>query len=237
MNATELSAVRTPATPAFSIPDVLAKELSRYLEEQIIFGDIPPGSRLVEEVIVRQHGVSRSPVREAFRALERDGLLVRQSRKGVTVSSLTLRDLDEIYSCRLMLEGLAAEEAAKNRSDAQVHILRQTLHLLEAAFKTNDARQYFRYNVMMSEQISQFGGNATLRRLLDAIGKQALRYRYVAYSHSPAMIQRSIAGNQEIVEAIARQNARHARSLTEDLIHQSWQEIRGFLSKDDLAVA
>ena len=109
--------------PEFRIPDVLAKELARFLQDQIVFGDIAPGMRFIEEDIVRRYNVSRSPVREAFRLLEQDGLLVRDRRRGVRVGMLSVRDLDEIYACRTPLEGMAAETAAQHRTDAHLPAL------------------------------------------------------------------------------------------------------------------
>lgn len=209
----------------FKAPALLGSELASFLEAQIVFGELEPNTRLVEETIVRQFGVSRSPVREAFRSLEQSGLTVRQSRKGVSVSATSRKDLDEVYSCRMVLEGLAAEEAARNRSDADIVALRNLVELLERAAAARDIREYFRHNVSMSSQICQAASNATLTRLLASLGKQALRYRYMVYSRLPEMIDVSLEANQAIVEAIALQNARYARSLTEDVIQRSWRSI------------
>lgn len=221
----------------FRVPDIIAKELSRFLEDQIVFGDLPPNSRLVEEDIVRRHGVSRSPVREALRMLEQDGLALRESRRGVWVSPMGLKDLDEVYACRLALEGLAAEGAATNRSEGDIALLQQSLGSLEAAYDRKDLRGYFRQNVVLTEQIHVVSGNVTLTRLLSNIGKQALRYRYLAYSQSPDMMQVSVEANQEIVEAIARQRARSARTLMEDLIQRSWQVVRTHVAAAEAAAA
>src|SRR4051812_23631125 len=82
--AAHLSLLRQHGAP-FKAPALLGSELASFLEDQIVFGELEPNSRLVEEAVVRQYGVSRSPVREAFRSLEQSGLAVRQSRKGVSV--------------------------------------------------------------------------------------------------------------------------------------------------------
>lgn len=210
----------------FRVPDLLAKELAKFLEDEIIFGTLAPNERLVEEDIVKKHGVSRSPVREALRMLEQDGLALRESRRGVRVAPVSLGDLDEVYSCRLVLEGLAAEGAAANRTAADVKAIYRSLKLLENAYRKKNIREYFERNVDLTKQIHLSSGNATLRRLLGNIGKQALRYRYLAYSRSPEIMQHSIEGNREIVEAIERQRGRNARLLTEDLIQKSWHVIR-----------
>ena len=212
--------------PAFQIPDVLAKELARFLQDQIVYGDIAPGTRLIEEDVVRRYSVSRSPVREAFRFLEQDGLLVRDRRRGVRVGVLSVADLDEIYACRIPLEGLAAEAAAQHRTQAHLPALEAAMAGLQAAFGEANLREYFQQNVRLTDQILLASGNATLRRLLGTIGKQALRYRYLAYSRNPTMMQLSVETNRGIIDAILHQRGRMARMLTEDLIQQSWQVIR-----------
>lgn len=212
--------------PAFQIPDVLAKELARFLQDKIVYGELAPGVRLIEEDIVRRYNVSRSPVREAFRILEQDGLLVRDRRRGVRVGLLSVTDLDEIYACRLPLEGLAAEEAATHRTDAHLPGLEAAMDGLQAAFQASSVGEYFEQNVRLTDRILLASGNATLRRLIGIIGKQALRYRFLAYSRTTAMMQLSVETNREIIDAIVHQRGRTARMLTEDLIQQSWKGIR-----------
>jgi DNA-binding GntR family transcriptional regulator len=215
-----------PTTSTFRVPAVIATELAQHLEEQIVYGDLAPGARLIEEDLVRKHDVSRSPVRESFRLLEQDGLVARESRRGVRVSPISLADLNEVYTCRLALEALAAETAAAHRTDANIAALRRALADLEAAFRTHDPRQYFRCNVMLTDCIHAAAGNATLSRLLRSIGKQSLRYRYLAYRDAPEMLPISVEGNQQIIDAIVAQRARHARTLTEDLIQISWNKMK-----------
>src|SRR5256885_16426996 len=82
------------------------------LEKEIIFGELAPMARLTEEEVASRYGVSRSPVREALRLLERDGLVLRAARRGIWVAPLSVKDFDEVYSCRIALEGIAAEQAA-----------------------------------------------------------------------------------------------------------------------------
>jgi len=206
-------------SPSFAVPEVIAKELTRFLEDQIIFGELLPGERLVEEEIVRRHDVSRSPVRESFRMLEQDGLVVRESRKGVRGSPIDLRDLDEVYTCRITLDGLAAEVAATCRTDEHIERMRAVIANLRVAHDSADLPRYFRENVRLTDEISVACGNATLKRLLKTISKQALRYRWLAYSRAPDMLSLSLEANQEIVDAIARGRGKHARMLTEDILN------------------
>jgi DNA-binding GntR family transcriptional regulator len=219
------------ATGIFRVPAVIATELARHLEEQIIYGDLAPGARLIEEDLVRKHDVSRSPVRESFRLLEQDGLVTRESRRGVRVSPISVADLDEVYTCRLALEALAAETAAQHRTTQNIATLKRAMEDLGVAYRAQDPREYFRCNVSLTDQIHLAAGNNTLTRLLRSIGKQGLRYRYLAYQHAPEMLPISVEGNQQIVEAIIAQRAKHARTLTEDLILLSWNKMKSVFAE------
>ena len=97
---------------------VLAEELARYIESEIIFCEIAPGTRLTEEDISARYGLSRSPVREAFRLLAADGLVVLSARRGIRVTPVSRRDLAEVQGCRIELEGLAAAQAAAHSQPA-----------------------------------------------------------------------------------------------------------------------
>jgi len=214
------------AATAFRVPDIIAKDLTRHIEAQIIFGDLAPNPRLVAEEIVQKYNVSRSPVREALRLLEQEGLALRQSRRGVWVSPLGLDDLDEVYSCRVVLEGLAVELAAKNHIDSDMTAIRQAFAAFEATLASDDVRAFFQHNLALAATIYAAARNRTLKRLLGSVGKQSLRYRYFAYAHAPEMKTVSVEGHRAILNAIEKRNARHARSLMEDLIQQSWSAIR-----------
>ncbi len=211
---------------AFRVPDIIAKDLARHIEDQIVFGELAPNTRLVEEEIVQRYNVSRSPVREALRALEEKGLAVRESRRGVWVSPLGLEDLEEVYSYRIVMEGLAAELAAQHRSDEDMAAIEDSYAALSATRDSDDMKQFFRANLALSKSIHSAAHNKTLKRLLASIGNQSLRYRYLAYSHAPEMMTASVEGNREIIAAIEKKNARHARILMEDLIQRSWTVIR-----------
>ena len=92
---------RSPLLISAAIPE----ELASRLEDEIIFGAATAACRLTEDEVALRFGVSRSPVREALRLLERDGLVVREARKGIWVAPLSLKDFDEVYVCRIELEG------------------------------------------------------------------------------------------------------------------------------------
>jgi DNA-binding GntR family transcriptional regulator len=96
------------------LTEAIPEGLARRLEDEIISGRLEPLTRLIEEEVALRYGVSRSPVREALRLLERDGLVNRAARQGIWVAPMSLRDFDEVYTCRIPLEGIAAAQAARS---------------------------------------------------------------------------------------------------------------------------
>ena len=147
----------------FRVPDIIAKDLARHIEDQIIFGELAPNTRLVEEEIVQRYNVSRSPVREALRTLEQEGLAIRESRRGVWVGPLGLQDLEEVYSCRIVMEGLATELAAQHRSEEDMDNINAAYAALAATNNSEDMRQFFRANLVLSNSIHSAAHNSTLK--------------------------------------------------------------------------
>lgn len=210
---------------------VIPEELADILQAEIIHGRLTPETRLTEEEIALRYGVSRSPVREALRHLEADGLVVRAARRGIWVAPLSLRDLDEIYACRVSLEGLAAEQASKSPNMQLKERLLQLLPAMRNAAEKGDVEAFFARDVDGSALIYQLADNTTLNRLLRGLNKQALRYRYFAYSRQTSTVSLSMKGTDEILHAIASGLPERARSLTEDLISSIWREMRPAISE------
>jgi len=205
---------------------LVSRRVAEVLEADIVFGRIASGARIVEEDIAERFGVSRSPVRESIRLLERDGLVLRAERRGARVSPMSRRDLDEVYSCRLPLEGIAAAEAALRRKPDDVKNLQSILSNLQRAFRKGDITAYFEANVAFTDTVHEAADNTTLKRLLGTISKQALRYRFLAYRSFPHLMSPSLDGNGEVVEAIRAQKGDEARVQTEEMIRGSWAAIR-----------
>ena len=202
----------------FELPSVIAAELARSLSEEIIFLRLEPGSRVTEEDLCSRYGVSRSPVREALKMLEADGLIVRSARRGVRIAPVSSSDLDEVYSCRAALEGLAAASAAKNAGPGAHAELRQHIRALDDAIAARDVAAFFQNNVALTRAVHLHSGNHTLVRIVNGIEKQALRYRYLAHTRTHEMLETSLAGHRGVCEAIIAGNAALARRRADRMI-------------------
>jgi DNA-binding GntR family transcriptional regulator len=218
---------------ARAIPD----EVARRLGEDIIFNRLLPATRLTEDQVAATYGVSRSPVREALRLLEHDGLVKRSARRGIWVAPMSLTDFDEIYTCRTSLEAIAAESAARSVDSAAARPrFDELLVRLSAAQARGDARGFFDADVEGSDLIYKLAANVTLRRLLASLEKQALRYRYFAYEQSPEVIRLSAEGTSAIYDRICAGDTEGARRLTASLIRGIWQEMRPIIRQSFEAV-
>ena len=205
---------------------VMPELLAEALESAIVFGELVPGGRIIEEEIAARYDVSRSPVRDALRRLQADGLVVRVDHRGARVTPISRADLDEVYLCRIELEGLAALQAARRWVAPGDVVFREKLAAMREAFEANDIKAYFVANVGFTDAVHQASGNVTLQRLLRSISKQALRYRYLAYQSAPKLMGMSVEGNREIVDLILARKGAQARRITAMLIERSWRAIR-----------
>ena len=217
---------RAPLAISAAIPE----ELALRLEEEIIFGRLAPRARLTEEELSLRFGVSRSPVREAIRLLERDGLVVREARRGIWVAPLSLKDFDEIYACRIGLEALAAASAATSVNDTLKKEFGALRVALKAAGRKQDPQAFFIADVRGSALIHALADNKTLIRLLSGLEKQALRYRFIGYANHPRLVGRSMDDSLRIFDAIVARDAEAARTLTEELIRDIWTTMRSMVS-------
>jgi GntR family transcriptional regulator, rspAB operon transcriptional repressor len=208
---------------------VMPQLLAEALESAIVFGELAPGGRIIEEEIAARYDVSRSPVRDALRRLETDGLVVRMDHRGARVSPISRLDLDEVYLCRIELEGLAAQQAAKRWQAPADRGFSDQLTAMRRAFNANNVKGYFLANVAFTDAVHRASGNATLQRLLKSISKQALRYRYLAYRTEPKLMRMSIEGNRDIAELILARKGARARRITAQLIEDSWRAIRNVI--------
>ena len=205
----------------------IPEHVAQLLANEIIFGRLTPNARLTEEEVAAKYGVSRSPVREGLRLLERDGLVLRSARKGIWVSPMSLKDFDEVYQIRIELEALAAQGAAQsNSASAAKPAFTALLERLRTAEEQGDIPALFRADVEASDLIYNLSGNVTLQRLLLSLEKQALRYRFFAYSESSKVVKMSLGGSRKIFVCIYSGKAQEAHDLTATLIRDIWLTMR-----------
>jgi DNA-binding GntR family transcriptional regulator len=161
-----------------------------------------------------------------MRMLEQDGLLVREPRRGVRVAPLSAEDAEEVYTCRVPIETLAAGLAARHAKSSDIAEMRRLHKLCASRFAEGDVRGHFRANAQMSDVLYRSARNQTLLRLEQVIKKQALRYRFLVYCRSETFRWDSVRSNAALIDAIANKDSTAAERLVHNLITSSLPAIK-----------
>ncbi len=178
-------------------PSVLAEQVSRILSDAILEGVLKGGDKLIEAELQKKFGISRSPLREAFRDLEKKGLVVIVPRKGTLVKRITRKDIEDNFPVRSVLEGLAAKEAFQKMIDQDKQDLGHTLQKMEAAVKTHNTKNYWKYHLKFHKIFIDASHNAVLIDILRTLRMHSLWYRF-SYQYYQEDLQKSLAVHQKI---------------------------------------
>ena len=123
------------------------------LREAILKGDLKPGERLMELQLASKLGVSRTPIREAIRMLEQEGLAVTMPRKGAEVAKMTLKDMEDVLEIREALDELAVRIACEKITDEQLKRLMDAKDLFETSTRTGDVKKIAEADVRFHDVI------------------------------------------------------------------------------------
>lgn len=162
------------------------------LREAILRGDLQPGERLMELQLASQLGVSRTPIREAIRMLEQEGLAVTMPRKGAEVAKMTLKGMEDVLEIRGALDELASQLACERITEEQLERLETRKQEFEKSLPSGDVKLIAEADVNFHDIIYEATGNPKLVNLLNNLREQIYRYRveYIkdAKNH-PVLIQ------------------------------------------------
>ncbi|MCR1899492.1 GntR family transcriptional regulator [Irregularibacter muris] len=184
------------------------------MREAIVKGDLEPGKRLMEVQLAEQMGVSRTPVREAIRQLELEGLVVMVPRKGAYVAGLSMKDVIEVLEIRAVLEGLAADLAAKRATDEEITRLSQVLEKFTEYAEKKDVQGLIDQDVAFHDVIYGAARNERLLQLISGLREQVQRFRvmYISqFDHAMDLVKE----HKKIVQAISTRNGEQARKLAQ----------------------
>jgi len=144
---------------------LLAEDVADRIREEILAGNFEQGERLVEAKIAAQLGISRGPLREAFKLLRAEGLVREEPHRGTFVTSLTGADVREIYDLRAAIEGRAAMLLADGHKPADIRTLRRRLDDVEAAARRGDARATAAADLAFHDAVCKASGNRRLHEV------------------------------------------------------------------------
>lgn len=171
------------------------------LRNAILTGELSPGERLMEIKLADKLGVSRTPIREAIRKLELEGLVVNTPRKGAEVANISPEDLRDVLEVRRSLEVLAISLACEKMTDETLALLYENIEAFKHSIDAKETSNIASVDVTFHDIIYKATGNNRLLQILNNISEQMYRYRF-EYIKNKESWNRLVEEHMNIYEAI-----------------------------------
>ena len=202
MNAPRLQPIRLDAYKP------LREIVSDALRQAIRDGILPPGERLMEIPLAEELGVSRTPIREAIRILEQEGLIVMIPRRGTYVADMSLKDVTEVFELRSILEELAAERI----TNEEIEALEQHLVEIGNYMNENNLDKVVQADILFHEILYKASRNDRLVEMINNLREQTLRFRTLSMSQT-GRLAKTWDEHRQLVEAISDRDVERARQI------------------------
>ncbi len=200
------------------------------LRDEILYGKLKPGERLMEIAISERLGVSRTPVREAIRRLEQEGLVEMFPRRGAQVSGVTEKSLADVLEARKTLETFTVNAACSRITKEQLGRLRQANTVFEEATISKDAARIAEADEDFHHIIIEAAGNERITETLNNLKEQLFRFRF-EYLKDVKEYSHLVEDHRMLIEAIEAGKSDLAVEIIKLHIDQQTMEIYGKLSK------
>lgn len=182
------------------------------LRQAILKGELKPGERLMEIALAERLGVSRTPIREAMRKLELEGLVVMIPRRGAQVANITEKDLNDVLEVRIALENMAIEKACENMTEDSMSKLWVAAKEFERTTAEGNLVKMAEADVAFHEIIYQASGNRRLIQVLNNLREQIYRYR-VEYLKEEETRNLLVREHEEMTRALRDRDVKRAQEI------------------------
>ncbi|AUC98366.1 MULTISPECIES: GntR family transcriptional regulator [unclassified Bradyrhizobium] len=189
--------------------------------EAIVFGDLAPGSAVDEKGLAQSFDIGLAGIRDALARLEIEGMVERQPRIGTKIAALGVRELQDLYEMRVMVEPVAANMAAKRAEDLDIRKLLDLGKRYREIVKTRNIRELVGVDQQFHRSVAAATKNAFLERQITVLSNNALRFWY---ANSPRMTDQArrenLADHLEVIAAIQRRDAEGAERAMRHLLSE-----------------
>lgn len=196
-------------------------QVYQIIRESILTGKFRPGERLLELKLSQELGVSRSPIREALRMLEQDGLVITMDN-GTVVNPMEVDDIEEIYQCRIATEPYAGFLASLKIKAEEIEELEQLVNEAEVAYDQKEAERVVELNTAFHDQIVRISGNRRLIEIVDKIRSLSILSRNTelqVYSRPRDYLEE----HKEIVKAFKKKDTHEVENVIRKHIENDWK--------------
>jgi DNA-binding GntR family transcriptional regulator len=206
----------------------LHSELVERLRDMVIEGTLAPGARINEVQLCQELGVSRTPLREAIKALSSEGLIELVSGRGALVKKFSARDVQEMLAVLTALEIMAARLACRSASQAQVRKLRSLHDEMMRHYKRKSRLEYYKYNQTIHSYIVQLSGNNFLAAQHESIQARIKRIRFIGNENSTKW-RGAAAEHEEIVAAFEARDEEALCAVIQRHLDHTWERVQDTL--------
>lgn len=206
------------SSPQVPIPIVrrpLHEEAADRIRDLIVQGQLTPGTRLNERLLTAQFGLSRTPLREAFKVLATEGLVDLLPNRGAAVSRMDTVRLSETLAVMGALEALAGELSCMNATEAQLNEIRALHYEMLAHHARGDLAGYFKFNQAIHLKLVKYSGNAVLFNAYRQMNGNVRRARYMA-NLSRERWDAAVREHDEILAALGARDVKRIKALLSD---------------------
>ncbi|GBF33403.1 transcriptional regulator [Desulfocucumis palustris] len=191
----------------------LTNKMFEILQNNILNGKYPQGEWLVESRLCEKFGVSRTPVREAIRQLEQEGLVKIIPNKGAVVSGVSAQDIKDIYTIRMLIEGLASRWAAEKITVSEIQELEEVIDLMRLYTEKNDVPRLLKADSRFHSIIYNASKSKPLIHTLGTFHHYVQKARSTSFQ-TPGRAQKALEEHMAIFQAIVEHNANESEKLT-----------------------
>lgn len=191
----------------------LSRRIFSQIQNDILNGVYEPGESLIETRLSEELGVSRTPVREALRQLELEGLVQSIPNRGVRVKGVSAKDIQDIYTIRMLIEGLAARWAAEKITPGEMEELKEAVDLEEFFTRRNDYSHLMKLDSRFHDIIFKASKSKPLMHTLSTFHHYVQKARKISLSN-PKRAMEVLSEHKAIMQAIIDKNADTAERLT-----------------------
>lgn len=195
-----------------------------HLREAILDGRLLPKQRLMEIQLAEILGVSRTPIREAIRKLELEGLIIMTPRKGAYVADVSLKEVIEVLEVRASLEGLGAILAAKKATEEGIIQLEKNTEELEKYVKEKNLTKMIEWDGKFHDILFSQGKNEKLIYTINSLRTQVRRFRVIYFTEYEVTSEKIIDEHKNIIKALKERDEEKAFKMAKEHIY----EIRNF---------
>lgn len=219
-------------------PGSLSTKVFKQIRDDILDGKYQPGDNLVEMKLCAELGVSRTPIREALRQLELEGLVQAVPHKGVVVTGISVQDIEDIYTIRMMIEGLAARWAAEKITQDELDELREAIELEEFYTARNNASRMLTLDSKFHDIIFKASKSRPLMHTLSSFHHYVQKARNMSFE-SPVTAREALKEHKAIFQAILERDPDKAEKLTTEHVKNAGRRVRehiiGGIAADGIA--